>query len=97
MDQKTDMKSLTFEELKAALIDMGEKPFRASQIYQWMHQRKAGGFDEMTNISAELKTMWWKVCICGIITGSPCAFPRRWGAAWDVGSARPLWTVWSGI
>lgn len=55
MDQKTDMKSLTFEELKAALIDMGEKPFRASQIYQWMHQRKAGGFDEMTNISAELK------------------------------------------
>lgn len=55
MDQKTDMKSLTFEELKAALIDMGEKPFRAAQIYQWMHQKLAGSFDEMTNISAELK------------------------------------------
>lgn len=55
MDQKTDMKSLTFEELKAVLIDMGEKPFRAAQIYQWMHQKLAGSFDEMTNISAELK------------------------------------------
>lgn len=55
MDQKTDMKSLTFEELKAALIDMEEKPFRAAQIYQWMHQKLAGSFDEMTNISAELK------------------------------------------
>lgn len=55
MDQKTDMKSLTFEELKAALIDMGEKPFRAAQIYQWMHQKLAGSFHEMTNISAELK------------------------------------------
>ena len=55
MDQKTDMKSLTFEELKAALIDMGEKPFRAAQVYQWMHQKLAGSFDEMTNISAELK------------------------------------------
>lgn len=55
MDQKTDMKSLTFEELKAALIDMGEKPFRVAQIYQWMHQKLAGSFDEMTNISAELK------------------------------------------
>ena len=55
MDQKTDMKSLTFEELKAALIDMGEKPFRAAQVYQWMHQKLVGSFDEMTNISAELK------------------------------------------
>lgn len=55
MDQKTDMKSLTFEELKAVLIDMGEKPFRAAQIYQWMHQKLVGSFDEMTNISAELK------------------------------------------
>ena len=55
MDQKTDMKSLTFGELKAALIDMGEKPFRAAQVYQWMHQKLAGSFDEMTNISAELK------------------------------------------
>ena len=55
MDHKTDMKSLTFEELKEALTDMGEKPFRASQIYQWMHQKLAGGLDEMTNISAELK------------------------------------------
>ena len=55
MDHKTDMKSLTFEELKAALTQMGEKPFRADQIYQWMHQRKARGLDEMTNISGELK------------------------------------------
>ena len=42
----TEIKSLTIEELKAALADMGEKPFRAGQIFKWLH----GGvesFEEM--------------------------------------------------
>lgn len=53
--EKTDIKSLTYEELEQQLLQMGEKPFRAKQIYQWMHQKLAGGFGEMTNLSKSLR------------------------------------------
>ena len=46
--EKTDIKSLTLEELKEYLKSMGEKPFRAGQIYQWMHEKLAASYDEMT-------------------------------------------------
>ena len=41
------------EELKAALADMGEKPFRAAQVFSWLH--KGARFDQMTNISLALR------------------------------------------
>ncbi|HKM04135.1 MAG TPA: 23S rRNA (adenine(2503)-C(2))-methyltransferase RlmN [Lachnospiraceae bacterium] len=50
-----DIKSLNLEQLKEVLVSMGEKPFRAKQIYEWMHLRLARNLDEMTNISKELK------------------------------------------
>ena len=50
-----DIKSLTREELRKELLDRGEKAFRADQIYGWMHQRLAGGFEKMTNISKSLR------------------------------------------
>jgi len=53
--EKTDIKSLTLEELKKFLAEQGEKPFRAGQIYQWMHQKLAGSFEEMTNVSKALR------------------------------------------
>ena len=47
--EKTDIKSLTLPELKDLLREMGEKPFRAGQLYQWRHEKLAASFDEMTN------------------------------------------------
>lgn len=52
---KTDIKSMTLEELAAFLQGLGEKGFRAKQIYKWLHEDLAASFDEMTNISKELK------------------------------------------
>ncbi|MCH5280636.1 MAG: 23S rRNA (adenine(2503)-C(2))-methyltransferase RlmN [Lachnospiraceae bacterium] len=52
---KTDIKSLTYEELLKQIQDMGEKAFRADQIYHWLHVKLAAGFDEMTNISAAFR------------------------------------------
>lgn len=51
----TDIKSMTLDELKDDMKAMGEKSFRAGQLYEWMHVLLAEGFDEMTNISASLK------------------------------------------
>lgn len=52
---KVDIKSLTPEELKADMEAIGEKSFRAVQLYEWMHVKLARSFDEMTNISKGLK------------------------------------------
>ena len=55
MDTKKDIKSLNLEELKTELEGMGEKAFRAKQMYEWMHVKLARGFDEMTNLSAKFR------------------------------------------
>ncbi len=52
---KQDLKSMTEEELKAFLAGLGEKPFRARQLYQWMHEKLAGSFEEMSSLSKELR------------------------------------------
>ncbi len=51
---KIDIKSLNLKELTALIEEMGEKPFRAKQIYQWLHIKQAESFEEMTNISKAL-------------------------------------------
>ena len=52
---KKDIKSLTFDELKIEMEGIGEKAFRAKQIYEWMHVKLVDSFDEMTNLSKALR------------------------------------------
>lgn len=52
---KADIKSLLPEELEAALSEMGEPKFRASQIFTWL-SRGAASFEEMTNLSKDLRS-----------------------------------------
>ena len=53
--ERTDIKSLNLEELTAFLVSAGEKPFRAKQLYEWIHQKLAASYDEMTNLPKSLK------------------------------------------
>ena len=50
-----NIKDYNLEELKQELIEMGEKPFRAEQIFKWIFQENVTSFDEMTNISLDLR------------------------------------------
>jgi 23S rRNA (adenine2503-C2)-methyltransferase len=43
--------------LENKLVEIGEKPFRAKQIWNWIYARGALSFDEMTNISKETRTV----------------------------------------
>lgn len=52
---KKDIKSMTVEELKDEMLEMGEKPFKAGQIYSWLHKQNVDSFDEMTNLSKTLR------------------------------------------
>lgn len=52
---KKDIKSYTKKELEAEILLMGDQPFRAGQIYGWLHEKLAESFDEMTNLSKNLR------------------------------------------
>ncbi|MCQ2518822.1 MAG: 23S rRNA (adenine(2503)-C(2))-methyltransferase RlmN [Lachnospiraceae bacterium] len=52
---KKDIKSFTLEELKSEMSALGEKNFRAVQLYDWMHKKCVSSFDECTNLSESLR------------------------------------------
>ena len=51
----TDIKSMNKEELKNLMTELGEKPFRAKQIYSWLHEHLVTSYEEMGNIPGKLK------------------------------------------
>ena len=55
MTEKKDICSYTFEELQEEMKALGEKAFRAKQIYEWLHVKLVDTFDEMTNLSKALR------------------------------------------
>lgn len=51
----TDLKSLSKEQLHQWLADFDLHSYRADQIFQWLYQKGAGSFSEMTNLSKKLR------------------------------------------
>ena len=52
---KKNIKDFNLNELKEEFNNIGEKPYRADQIYEWIYRKRVNSFDEMTNISLELR------------------------------------------
>jgi 23S rRNA (adenine2503-C2)-methyltransferase len=48
--------SLSLEELTRFLIEEGEKPFRAKQVFQWVYERKECDWERMTDLNKQLRT-----------------------------------------
>ena len=48
-----DLKSMTMEELTDCIVELGEKKFRAKQIYGWLHQKLVRSPEEMSNVPAK--------------------------------------------
>ena len=61
--EQIEIKSLSLMQLKNTMIEMGEKAFRAKQIYEWLHQKQAESFDEMSNLSAVLREKLKERCV----------------------------------
>ena len=51
----TDIKSMLLSELQEDFALRGLQKFRAAQVYRWLHQRGATSFDEMTDLSKDLR------------------------------------------
>lgn len=52
---KVDLRSLPLDKLKAEMDKIGEKPFRAKQVFEWLHKKQVTDIDQMTNLSKELR------------------------------------------
>ncbi len=52
---KKDIKSLSYAELNSEIITLGLPRFRSKQIFEWLHKYGVSSFDEMTNISKDLR------------------------------------------
>ena len=50
-----NIKDYNLNELKQEFVNLGEKPFRAEQVFKWIYQNNVTSFDEMTNLSLELR------------------------------------------
>ena len=50
MSTTTDIRDLSLEEIKALVADVGEKPYRAKQLWEWLWKKKARSFDDMSDL-----------------------------------------------
>ena len=53
---KKDILSYDLEELGGEMELLGEKKFRAKQVYEWLHTKRVHEFANMSNISSSLRT-----------------------------------------
>jgi len=54
---KKNLKGLDLAELQSFVEELGEKKYRAAQLYSWLYAKAAQSFDEMTDISKEFRTV----------------------------------------
>lgn len=65
MTEKKDLRGLTYAGLIELVEAMGEKPYRAEQLYAWVYRRQAASIDEMTDISKALRERLKEGCRIG--------------------------------
>ncbi len=56
VQEKTDLKSLNRQELNDFCAELGLQSYRSDQIFQWLYQKGAGSFEQMTNLSKDLRS-----------------------------------------
>jgi 23S rRNA (adenine2503-C2)-methyltransferase len=60
-DGRIDILGLMPEELEEQILLIGEKKFRAKQIFEWLHVKRVDSFDKMTNLSVQLRDKLKKI------------------------------------
>ena len=59
---KLNLLGLSKKELEEFFISIDEKPFRATQIIKWVHQRGVAEFSLMTDLSKDLRSKLESIC-----------------------------------
>ena len=89
--RKTNLKSMTRRQLEHFVVSMGEKRFRASQIWSWMYLRGVVSFDAMTDLSKNLRERFHRVAYIGALK---CIDKKASPAS---GTQKYLWELEDGL
>ena len=54
---KQDIRRLSLEDLRTFFKEQSQQPFRGNQVYQWLWQKGAHTFEQMTNLSLETRAL----------------------------------------
>ena len=54
---KTNLLGMSLDDMEKFFVALGEKPYRARQVFQWIHQKGVSNFDRMSNLSKDLKSI----------------------------------------
>ena len=57
MKAKKDIRQLSLDEIQNFFVSIGDQPFRAKQVYEWLWKKSAKDFDQMTNISLKTREL----------------------------------------
>lgn len=87
---KRDIKSLSYDELNNEIIHLGLPKFRTKQIYEWLHKCGVSSFDEMTNISKDLRER-----LCSLFYISCCSIEQKYVSKLD-GTVKYLFRLYDG-
>ena len=90
---KVDLKSMTLPKLEAYCASIGLPKFRAGQIFQWLHEKQVDSFDEMTNLSADLREKLKENCFISGIPSGASWFRRSTGPP-NICSSSPTAKRW---
>lgn len=77
--ERFDLKSAPYEKLTEYIISLGEKAFRAKQIYEWMHVKHVISVDEMTNLSKNLREQLREQCAFTVLKQMDVQISRQDG------------------
>lgn len=86
----TDIKALTFEQLNSLMAEMNQPKFRAKQIFKWLHSDGVKSFEQMTNISKELRLRLAEKCFI-----SDCEIEDKYVSSID-GTVKYLFRLYDG-
>ena len=90
MTDRTNLLGFTLPQLTEWVSAQGEKPFRAKQLFQWIHQRGVEDFDGMTDLAKSLRE---KLNLSAEVR-APAILSEHRSAD---GTVRPSrgWTIWN--
>ena len=70
MNAQKNIRTLTLDELTEYFVSVGDKKFRAKQVWEWLWKKHARSFEDMTNLSKELRESLSKSFTLPVITNN---------------------------
>lgn len=97
MEEKKNLLNYSYEQLEDVVRELGEKSFRAKQLYEWMHKKLVTDFSDMTNLPKNLQGRLAKEFYIGALRLEKCQKSKIDGTRkylWELADKNTVESVW---